>query len=149
MLDIFQTTQQQINMEHYNARLVHDNDLPILAEWWSFYHDSEYPVSFLSPLGVCVDGESGLMAAGFIYPLKTRSGVSSYADYCIVNPDLPKEQRNQSIEMLIDGMINLSKNLGHELIIANARIPKLINRMTDKGFANLGECFYMARALNG
>lgn len=136
-------------MDKKIARLIVENDLPVLAGWWGYYHKTDYPISFLSPLGVCVEDESGLMAAGFIYPLQTIGGVNSYADYCIVNPELPKVKRQGAIESLMDAMIYTSKSLGHGVMIANAAIPKLINRMKAKGFDVLADAKLMGVALNG
>jgi len=133
-------------MTNKTIRLIAEKDLPTLAGWWGYYHDSEYPLNLLSPIGLLVE-DNQPEAAGFLYISNTLGGSICFADYCIVNPKLSKKGRESAISTLITAMIEMAKSMGSSMIIATVRIPKLISRMIKQGFANLGEVSLLARAL--
>jgi hypothetical protein len=139
-------------LENYNrtspsitARLVESSDLAILADWWGFYHKTEYPVDLLSDIGIAVTRNGEPVAAGFLYETNSKM---CFSDFCIVNPELPKKERDLAIKTLMYGIVRLAGVRGYKAIFVHARIPKLKARLSDFGFVPLGEVTYFGRALN-
>lgn len=127
------------------VRAVKSDDLAVLAGWWDKWHGTEYPVNCLSNIGIVIELDGKPAAAGYFYETNSNQ---CFSDFCIVNPELPKKQRDIAIKNLMFALVKLGELKGFEVKFVHAKIPSLKKRLFDFGFVNLGEVTYFGRALN-
>ena len=140
-LDLSQTTHSDKYMQSSkHIRLVKESDIPVILNWWQAHRKDEFIPEMLSNLGVMVEGE----AVGFLYETNSPR---CFADYCIVNPALPKTERDSAINTLMDALIGVA--IGRKFRVMEIMVCKdsLHQRCLGKGFIDLGEVTYMGRDL--
>jgi len=121
-------------------------DNEIIKEWRDGWNKETIGFEdVISETGIIVEGEE-MQAAGFLFETNSKR---CWLDMVIVNPYLPKEDRERAINTLIDALIEKAKTKGFIIIEFMVTIPKLEKRFIERGFVNLGNCTYMARQLNG
>lgn len=109
-------------------RLYKESDYLTLVEWWidQKWNNILLP-EMLPKTGLIEDG----VCAMFLY--KSDSSIA-WIGFPIANPKSDKNVRNQALNDIINGLIELGKEDGYKQIFTTSNIPKLIDRYKNLGF---------------
>lgn len=91
-------------------------------------------MEFASETGFAVCNDNGIQGAAYLY--KTNSPVS-IIDMFVINKDLPKEEKETAIDLLIAALVVNSKKMGYRVIMAEPRFAKSIDRLKKHGFTEM------------
>ena len=112
-------------------------DYDNLVKWGEFWRFPMPPMDFLPNDGVLFNGlmicnEEDDICAGFIY--ETNSAVC-WMEYIISNPTIrDKEERKESLSMLIECLSETARNRGFKYIFTVVKNDNLIEKYLDNGF---------------
>ena len=111
-----------------NIRRLKESDWETLLEWWDKWEDWTAPARDFLP----DNGKGGLMVekngepviAGFIY---TTNSKAVLLEWIISNPDYRDNDREQALELLINGSEDVCKSLGFNYMFSIGRNSNLID----------------------
>ena len=111
-----------------NIRRLKESDWETLLEWWDKWEDWTAPARDFLP----DNGKGGLMVekngepviAGFIY---TTNSKAVLLEWIISNPDYRDNDREQALELLINGSEGVCKSLGFNYMFSIGRNSSLID----------------------
>jgi hypothetical protein len=123
-------------MESINIRHLNDTDYDdILVGWWKQWGWEAPSRDFLPRDGsggvIVFDGDIPI-CAGFLYITNSKA---SWIDWIISSKTYTdREKRKYAINLLIDQLTNLSKDLGNKYAYALIKHPNLIKTYEDLGY---------------
>jgi hypothetical protein len=110
-----------------NIRRLIDSDWDTLVSWWEAWPDWEVlPRDFLPDNGkggFMVEKNNTPIVAGFLY---TTNSKVVLLEWIISNPDYKEIDRQDAIELLINGAENVSKESGYKYMFSIVRNKYLI-----------------------
>lgn len=115
-------------------RPLNENDYnDILVKWWRDWRWSPPPRDFLPQDGtggfIVYDGDSPV-CAGFLYSTNSKA---AWVDF-IISSRTHKENRQDSISLLIRTLTEVAKNIGYKYTYALLRHKNLIKTYEDIGY---------------
>lgn len=109
------------------------NDYQIVENWWNERNQAPAPENFLSDYGVIVhDGEIPI-AALWMYPIV--SAKFSLILSPITNPETTKEQRDEALNLSMDMIHSISKELGFTHTLCLSNVEAFQNRLRSFGYS--------------
>ena len=119
---------------YFNLHKEKDRELfyPIISNWWKKWKQTPIPPKALPETGLMISNKGIFICCGFLY--KTDS-IMSIIGWIISNPNKEhRELRTGAIELLIESLENLAKQMGFEAFFVPARNPNLIKKLNSLGY---------------
>jgi hypothetical protein len=98
-----------------------------LCTWWELQKWPSMGQDHLPENGFIVEG----IAAGFLYKTDSKFALM---EFIIANPKTEKETRAQALDLVIDSLLNLAKELDFKSVFSSITHPKLLQRYQQHGF---------------
>lgn len=108
-------------------KYVSSQDYFSIAVWWNEQKWTSIPQDHLPEHGFIVEG----IAAGFLYKTDSKFAL---LEFVIANPSTSKEERSEALDLIIDNLLNLAKELEFKSVFSSITHPKLVNRYKEHGF---------------
>ena len=110
-----------------NIRRLKESDWDTLVGWWDAWPEWVAPPRDFLPDngkgGFMVEKNNTPIVAGFLY---TTNSKGVLLEWIISNPDYKDEDRQDAIELLINGAENVSRKLGYKYMFSIGRNKHLI-----------------------
>ena len=106
-------------------------DYDILEKWWRGHGSFPPEPEHLAPMGIVVEVDQKPICAGFLY--NTDSKICVF-EFVVSDPDASKEDRCNSLNLLIDRIQRLARELEYSLIYTSINIEAYIRKLKDAGF---------------
>ena len=103
------------------------SDYSSLETWWKDQNWSSVPEDHLPEYGLIVDG----IAAAFLYRTDSKFAL---LEFVIANPNSSKEERSEALDLIIDNLLFVAKELGFSTVFTSLEHPKLLERYEKHGF---------------
>lgn len=107
-----------------------EQDYPDLEKWWKDWGWPPFPKEFL-PQGVMVKYGDDKVCAVFLY--ETNTPICWVENY-ISNKVLPKEVRDEGLNLLIETALEIAKDKGFKVVMSAVKHNNLSKRLMSKGF---------------
>jgi hypothetical protein len=124
----------------FNVRLLQEGDYEnTLKGWWDDWNWTAPPKESLPNNGLggfMVSKGDVDICAGFAY--FTNSNLA-WCEFVVSNKTYKEEDRNDAIEMLINNIVEASKNAGYKAIFTSVSNENLINKYQNCGFVKTQE----------
>ncbi len=91
---------------------------------WHKYYNQDLDESYLSTTGFIILGH----ACGFLYLTNSKQ---AYVEVLCKNPHIDKDKTDIALNMIIQEIINYSKELGFKLLIGDTVFKNVVNRVCD------------------
>ena len=118
-----------------NIRMLKDSDWNTLVKWWDSWPEWQAPPKDFLPDngkgGFIVEKKDQPIVAGFLY---TTNSKGALLEWIVSNPDYKEKDRQQAIELLIEGAENVCKQQGIKYIFSIGRNKSLINTHKKLGY---------------
>lgn len=109
-----------------------DKDYPIVLEWWNKYQQTPAPIEFLSDWGVIVSENGKPICAIWFYPIvSVKFGLIKSP---IANPDTTKEERNMALNLCLNTIHEIAKDLGYTHVLCPSNVEAFKTRLTSIGY---------------
>lgn len=116
-----------------NVRLFKkDKDYPIVLEWWNKYQQTPAPIEFLSDWGVIVNDDNKAICAIWFYPVVSVK--FGFIMSPIANPDTTKEQRNIALNLCLETIHEIAKDLGYSTVMCWSNVGAFKARLETFGY---------------
>ena len=118
-----------------HVRKYNKTDYSTLVSWWKQYQDwekSPVPEAILPPYGAVIEIDNKPICAGFLY--ETKGNGCSWMEWIVADPKADKTARDESLDKLIDTILNHAKAEGYNFVFTSVMHPKLIERLDKHGF---------------
>ena len=110
-----------------NIRRLEESDWDTLVYWWDTWPEWVAPPKDFLPDngkgGFMVEKNDIPIVAGFLY---TTNSKGVLLEWIISNPDYKDKDRNDAVELLINGAENVSRKLGYKYMFSIGRNKRLI-----------------------
>jgi hypothetical protein len=118
-----------------NIRMLKDSDWNTLVEWWDAWPEWQAPAKDFLPDngkgGFIVEKQNKPIVAGFLYITNSKAAL---LEWIVSNPKYREDDRQQAIELLINGAENVCKKQGIKYIFSIGRTKRLINTHKKLGY---------------
>jgi len=118
-----------------NIRMLKDSDWNTLVEWWDAWPEWQAPAKDFLPEngtgGFIVEKQDQSIVAGFLYITNSKAAL---LEWIVSNPKYREDDRQQAIELLIEGAENVCKKQGIKYIFSIGRTKQLINTHKKLGY---------------
>jgi hypothetical protein len=104
---------------------------PIVSDWWARRKWPVIPTESLTPNGIIVQNGDNYICAAWLY--KTDSNLC-WMEFFIGSPDASKRNLSNGLDMLIESLTALAKNMGFKFIFTSMSHKGLLGRMKKHGF---------------
>lgn len=105
-----------------------ETDYPTLAQWWNAHKEwTAIPVDILPEIGAVVEG----VCAGFLY--RTDSKIA-WIEWIISNPESEPAVRARGLDLVIEALLGIAKDLGFVSVFSAVKHPKLLERYKQFNF---------------
>lgn len=109
-----------------------DKDYPIVLEWWNERKQNPAPLDFLSDYGVIVSDGNKDVASLWFYPVvSAKFGIILSP---ITNPDTTKEERNEALNLCLNTIHVIAKDLGYSTVMCWSNVPAFESRLESHGY---------------
>ena len=120
---------EEVVEEKFNFRTLNENDYEIIKRWWKWWRWPALPRDFLPD-----NGKGGFMiekkglinkpiASGFVYI--TNSNIV-LLEWIISNPEYKEDDREEVIELLINKIEEVCREIGYKYILTMVKNKRLI-----------------------
>jgi hypothetical protein len=118
-----------------NIRMLKDSDWDTLVEWWDAWPDWVAPAKDFLPEngtgGFIVEKKSEAIVAGFLY---TTNSKAALLEWIVSNPEYKQDDKQDAIELLINGAENVFKKQGINYVFTIGRNKNLIKTHKKLGY---------------
>ncbi len=118
-----------------NIRMLKDSDWNTLVKWWDAWPEWQAPAKDFLPNngkgGFIVEKQNEPIVAGFLYITNSKAAL---LEWIVSNPEYRQNDRQQAIELLINGAENVCKKQGIKYIFSIGRTKQLINTHKKLGY---------------
>lgn len=119
-----------------NIRMLKDSDWDTLVKWWLGWKDWRvHPSKEMLPGngtgGFMVESDGKPIVAGFLY--LTNSKVA-WLEWIVSDPEYKGKDRKEAIELLINGVENVARKQGFEIILSVGRNKSLLKIHEEMGY---------------
>ena len=118
-----------------NIRMLKDSDWNTLVEWWDAWPEWTAPSKDFLPDngkgGFMVEKNNQPIVAGFLY---TTNSKAALLEWIVSNPKYREDDREQAIELLIEGAESVCKEQGIKYIFSIGRNKHLMNTHKKLGY---------------
>jgi len=118
-----------------NIRMLKDSDWNTLVKWWDAWPEWQAPAKDFLPEngtgGFIVEKQDQSIVAGFLYITNSKAAL---LEWIVSNPKYREDDRQQAIELLIEGAENVCKKQGIKYIFSIGRTKQLINTHKKLGY---------------
>lgn len=105
---------------------------PMIAKWWEGHGWEVIPAHALPQIGIIVSDGKNDICAGFLY--RTDSTIC-WPEFIVSNPAFKdKRVRNNALDLLIDQLTHVGKELGFRSAFSSINNPSLANRFVKSGY---------------
>ena len=112
----------------FNIRRLKDSDWETLVSWWNKWPEWKVmPKEFFPDNGkggFIVEKNDKPIVAGFLYLTNSKVAL---LEWIISDPDYRENDRNNAIELLINGVENVCKSMNYKYVVSIGRNKGLIN----------------------
>lgn len=120
----------------FDVRPYKSGDFRFVEEWISKRGLQKQDQAFYPPNGRTIVHEETLICVGFL--TKTDAGYSAIGNF-MSNPDVSREIRHEAMNLLIQELLELSRNNGFLHVAASSNNKKLLEFYKENGFAEVEE----------
>jgi len=135
MLSLQTGSLHQYNYMKLNIRRITENDWNFLPDWWAGWKGWMQPSRDSLPDnglgGLIVEKQNKPIVAGFIY---TTNSKGAWIEWIISDPKYREDDRQQALELLIQGAENVLKNQGFKYLLFVGKHKNLINTFEKFGW---------------
>ena len=118
-----------------NIRMLKDSDWNTLVKWWDAWPEWQAPAKDFLPDngkgGFIVEKQNEPIVAGFLYITNSKAAL---LEWIVSNPEYRQNDRQEAIELLINGAENVCKKQGIKYIFSIGRTKQLINTHKKLGY---------------
>jgi|TARA_R110000764_G_scaffold63380_1_gene134121 hypothetical protein len=118
-----------------NIRMLKDSDWDTLVKWWDAWPDWVAPAKDFLPEngtgGFIVEKKSEAIVAGFLY---TTNSKAALLEWIVSNPEYKQDDKQDAIELLINGAENVCKKQGINYVFTIGRNKNLIKTHKKLGY---------------
>tara|TARA_R110000744_G_scaffold165172_1_gene282287 strand:+ start:43 stop:450 length:408 start_codon:yes stop_codon:yes gene_type:complete len=118
-----------------NIRMLKDSDWDTLVKWWDAWPDWVAPAKDFLPEngtgGFIVEKKSEAIVAGFLY---TTNSKAALLEWIVSNPEYKQNDKQDAIELLINGAENVCKKQGINYVFTIGRNKNLIKTHKKLGY---------------
>lgn len=114
----------------FKVRKFTDSDYPKYSEWLSLRSRPFPEKENLPERGYVVFDEDDDYIMGFMLGSKTSCFLGNFSS----NPNACHEKRSESVDFLLDFLLNLAKEEGFKTVFMNTNKNKLVERLTKRNF---------------
>ncbi len=118
-----------------NIRMLKDSDWDTLVKWWDAWPEWQAPAKDFLPDngkgGFIVEKQNEPIVAGFLYITNSKAAL---LEWIVSNPEYRQNDRQEAIELLINGAENVCKKQGIKYIFSIGRTKQLINTHKKLGY---------------
>ena len=118
-----------------NIRMLKDSDWNTLVQWWDAWPEWTAPSKDFLPDngkgGFMVEKNNQPIVAGFLY---TTNSKAALLEWIVSNPKYREDDREQAIELLIEGAESVCKEQGIKYIFSIGRNKHLMNTHKKLGY---------------
>lgn len=104
----------------------------VLVEWWKSHGWDAIPFDILPKIGYIINDN----VAGFLYSTDSTMAIM---EWFISNPNSTKEERNENLNILINFLSEIAKDLGFKTCFTYTVNKGLINKLENNGFLKTDE----------
>jgi|TARA_R110002126_G_scaffold204284_1_gene351694 hypothetical protein len=116
-------------------RMLKDSDWDTLVKWWDAWPDWVAPAKDFLPEngtgGFIVEKKSEAIVAGFLY---TTNSKAALLEWIVSNPEYKQNDKQDAIELLINGAENVCKKQGINYVFTIGRNKNLIKTHKKLGY---------------
>lgn len=110
-----------------------EDDYKDLSEWWVAHKWPVVPQEMLPKMGMVVEDEGGVKCcAGFMYQTDSRL---TWIEWVVSNPEVSLRKRVKAVDMLVGGLVELSKACGYKIRFSSLKSKGLIKIYEKHGFS--------------
>jgi hypothetical protein len=117
-----------------------ESDYELLNEWWFNWKWPSIPPEALPKNGIVIEADDNEpLCMGFIY---SGDACICWLEWVTANPHVERQERKDSLDLLLQELINLSKDLKFASIFTSLNInrsPGLFKKMLNAGFVKTDE----------
>lgn len=118
-----------------NIRMLKDSDWDTLVKWWDAWPEWQAPAKDFLPDngkgGFIVEKQNKPIVAGFLYITNSKAAL---LEWIVSNPEYRQNDRQEAIELLINGAENVCRKQGIKYIFSIGRTKQLINTHKKLGY---------------
>jgi len=118
-----------------NIRMLKDSDWDTLVKWWDAWPKWKAPAKDFLPDngkgGFIVENQNEPIVAGFLYITNSKAAL---LEWIVSNPEYRQNDRQEAIELLINGAENVCRKQGIKYIFSIGRTKQLINTHKKLGY---------------
>tara|TARA_R110000751_G_scaffold304302_1_gene419687 strand:+ start:1453 stop:1860 length:408 start_codon:yes stop_codon:yes gene_type:complete len=118
-----------------NIRMLKDSDWDTLVKWWEAWPEWQTPPKEFLPDngrgGFIVEKENQPIVAGFLY---TTNSKAALLEWIISDPEYRDSDREEAVELLIEGAESVCKEQGIKWIFSIGRNKQLIETHKKLGY---------------
>lgn len=118
-----------------NIRMLKDSDWDTLVKWWDAWPEWQAPAKDFLPDngkgGFIVEKQNEPIVAGFLYITNSKAAL---LEWIVSNPEYRQNDRQEAIELLINGAENVCRKQGIKYIFSIGRTKQLINTHKKLGY---------------
>tara|TARA_R110000764_G_scaffold182547_1_gene268332 strand:+ start:462 stop:869 length:408 start_codon:yes stop_codon:yes gene_type:complete len=118
-----------------NIRMLKDSDWDTLVKWWAAWPEWQTPPKEFLPDngrgGFIVEKENQPIVAGFLY---TTNSKAALLEWIISDPEYRDSDREEAVELLIEGAESVCKEQGIKWIFSIGRNKQLIETHKKLGY---------------
>jgi hypothetical protein len=103
------------------------SDYISVASWWVMHDWPVIDADHLPKHGFIVDDK----AVGFLYMTDSKI---AWLEFIVANPNVSKEDRSEALDLVINKLIDLAKELEFKTVFSSVTHPRLIERYKRHGF---------------
>ena len=133
-----------------NIRRLEERDWETLVSWWKVWPKWEvmpkdfYPDNATG--GFMVEKDNKPIVAGFVYLTNSKGAL---LEWIVSDPNYREDDREDAIQLLINGAENVCKTLGYKFMFSIGRNKKLINMHEELGWhVDKNPSFELVKTLN-
>lgn len=114
-----------------------NKDYETLSSWWTQRNHVIITKDFLSDYGVLASKNGKDLAAMWLYPVVSTKWCM--VRFPIANPDTTKAERDAAMDLIINTLHLISKDMGYKYMFCTTNHPGLIKRLKSFGFVGDSE----------
>lgn len=108
----------------------HEQDYPLLVEWWKAWKHHTPPMDELPPTGLMVYEYDKPIFCAFLVLTNTKY---AYVETGAANPTTTWQKREECIEALEHAFSTIAKDMGYRRLLCLVHKPKLVQKIFKTG----------------
>ena len=118
-------------------RPLKEEDYETISEWWKWWWKGKIMEKDILPDngkgGFMIEKSNQLVVCGFLYITNSKT---AFLGWIVSNPEYREKDRRELIEILIDNIENISKQMGYKYMFTSCGHKQLIETHENLGWRN-------------